>query len=109
MRSNSIPEKFAQRDVSRFRLLGRPLLTVKTNQSEIIFYRIMHFISFVLIYSLWLMHLRQRENIFFREGHPRRYTVTLNISKQLHNVWFRRHRPVQGHDTHDTGSTNYKL
>ena len=37
----------------------------------------MHFISFVLIYSLWLLRLRQRRNIFFREGHPRRYTVTL--------------------------------
>ena len=37
----------------------------------------MHFISFVLIYSLWLLRLRQRANVFFREGHPRRYTVTL--------------------------------
>ena len=37
MRSNSIPDKFAQRDVSRFGLLGRTLLTVKRNQSEISF------------------------------------------------------------------------
>ena len=82
MRSNSIPDKFAQRDVSRFGLLGRTLLTVKRNQSEIIFYRIVHFLSFVLIYSLWLMRLRQRANIFFREGHPRRYTVTLTVVYQ---------------------------
>ena len=35
---NSIPDKFAQRDVSRFGLFGRTLLTVeKKNQSEIIF------------------------------------------------------------------------
>ena len=38
MRSNSIPDKFAQRDVSRFGLLGRTLLTVKRNQSETILY-----------------------------------------------------------------------
>ena len=37
MQSNAIPDKFAQRDVSRFGLLGRTLLTVKRNQSEIIF------------------------------------------------------------------------
>ena len=37
----------------------------------------MHFISFVLIYSLWLLRLRQRANVFFHEGHLRRYTVTL--------------------------------
>ena len=36
----------------------------------------MHFINFVLIYSLWLLRLRQRAKIFFREEHPRRYTVT---------------------------------
>ena len=40
----------------------------------------MHFISFVLIYSLWLLRLRQRANVFFREGHPRRYTVTLRLT-----------------------------
>ena len=51
-RSNSgIPDKFAQRNVSRVGLLGRTLLTVKKSQSEI-FFRVVHFISFVSIYSL---------------------------------------------------------
>ena len=32
MQLNSIPDKFAQRDVSRFGLLGRNLLTVKKDK-----------------------------------------------------------------------------
>ena len=72
MRSYSIPDKFAQRDVSRFGLLGRTLLTVKRNQSEIFFYRIVHFISFVLIYSLWLMRLRQLAKVYGNLKNPSR-------------------------------------
>ena len=41
------------------------------------FYWLVHFISFSLIYSLWWLRLKQRAYNFFREGHPRRSTVTL--------------------------------
>ena len=83
LRSNSISDKFAQRDVSRFGLLGRKILTVKKKSKRNNFYHIVHFISYELIYSLWLLRLRQRANI----GHPRRYSVTLNEnSGPLHFV-----------------------
>ena len=34
--------------------------------------------GFVLLYSLWLLHLRQRAKILLREGHFRRYLVTVS-------------------------------
>ena len=46
----------------------------------ILLFPLVHFISFVLIYSLWLLPLRQCANFFFCEGHLRRYTVTLSKS-----------------------------
>ena len=54
----------------------------------------MHFISFVLTYNLWLLRLRQRANIFFREGHPRRYTVTLKMREKVTNVSLKLHREI---------------
>ena len=46
----------------------------------------MHFISFTLIYSLWWLRLKQRAYNFFREGHPRRSTVTLKLDNNF-NKW----------------------
>ena len=46
------------------------------------FYWLVHFISFTLIYSLWWLRLKQRAYNFFREGNPRRSTVTLKTSER---------------------------
>ena len=63
----------------------------------------MHFISFVLIYSLWWLRLRQCANIFFRERHPRRYTVTLKTK----SLPFGRGSRVTSRGSRVNGTTRY--
>ena len=77
-RSHLIPDKFDGRSISHFRVYRLLSPYERSRQTEHYFFRILHFITFLLIYSLCGFSWKQREYEFFSGGHPRRFAVTLS-------------------------------
>jgi len=64
----------------------RPLLPLESKiQNKASFYRILHFITFLLIYSLWGFPWKQRAYEFFSGGLLRRFEVTLSLDPSKKN------------------------
>ena len=55
-----------------------PLMLIDEKSLKLYFYRKLHLLNFLLIYSLLGFYRNQRTNEFFPEGHPRRWEVTLS-------------------------------
>ena len=69
VRPNSTPDKFAERDVSRFGFLTQSsYVKIKLKRNN--FYRLVHFISFTLIHSLCGLRLKQRAYNFCSRRTP---------------------------------------
>jgi len=117
---NPIADKFDRRSHSRFTPYRLLTLPKRMHCWKCIFFRKVHLLSFLKIYSLLGFYWNWRAYDFFPEGHPRRWEVTLtHIHKKgtiknkcgctINNSWsadivrpnFEHVRPISHYDWHD--------